>query len=262
MRWSTLVLQTEIDGRSVVMVAAPQFAEVLPVKILCIAAHPDDLDFGCAGSVAAWVAEGHEVVYCLVTDGQAGGFDNTISRDEMAEIRRREQTAAAKTVGVTELHFLGFPDGAVEPTLDLRCALSRVIRIVRPDRVVSQSPERNYDRIYASHPDHLATGEATMAAVYPDARNEFAFPRLLTEEGLEPHSVPELWLIGGPDPDRWIDTTDWIQRKIDALLCHESQMQAPAEMPDRIREWGRQTAKAGGLDDGQTAEAFRVINTG
>ncbi|MEM9562339.1 MAG: PIG-L deacetylase family protein [Actinomycetota bacterium] len=230
------------------------------MKILCIAAHPDDLDFGCAGSVAAWGAEGHEVVYCLVTDGQAGGFDNTISRDEMAEIRRREQTEAAKRVGVTELHFLGFPDGAVEATLELRKALARVIRIVRPERVVTQSPERNYDRVYASHPDHLATGEAAMNAVYPDSRNEFAFPELL-DEGLEPHTVPELWLVGGPDPNEYVDTTDWIEAKIEALLCHESQMQRPDEMPKMMREWGQGMAAAVGLPDGHTAERFRSIAT-
>ncbi len=232
-----------------------------PLKILCIAAHPDDLDFGCAASVASWVDEGHEVVYCLVTDGQAGGFDNTISRDEMAEIRRREQTEAAKRVGVTELHFLGFPDGSVTYGLDLRCAIARVIRIVRPDRVVTQSPERNYDRIYGSHPDHLATGEAAMAAVYPDSRNEFAFPHLLHEEGLEPHTVPELWLIGGPDPNRHIDVTDWVERKIEALLCHDSQMRVPDKMPERIREWTQATGRAAGLAPGRAAESFRVIDT-
>jgi LmbE family N-acetylglucosaminyl deacetylase len=231
------------------------------MKILAVAAHPDDLDFGCAGTTASWIAEGHEVVYCLVTDGQAGGFDNTISRDAMADIRRREQTAAAKTLGVTELHFLGFADGSVEYTMDLRRAITRVIRTVRPDRVVGQSPERNYDRIYASHPDHLATGAATMAAVYPDARNEFAFPHLVAEEGLAPHSVPELWLMGGPRPNRPVDTTDFVELKIEALLCHESQMRMPEGMPERIREWGRATAEAMGLPAGRTAEAFRVVDT-
>ena len=231
------------------------------MKILCIAAHPDDLDFGCAASVASWVADGHDVVYCLVTDGQAGGFDNTISRDEMAEIRRREQTEAAKIVGVTELHFLGFPDGSVQYDLDLRAAIARVIRQVRPDRVIGQSPERNYDRVYGSHPDHLATGEATMAAVYPDSRNEFAFPWLLHEEGLEPHTVEELWLVGGPQPNHHVDTTDWIERKIEALLRHESQMRVPDQMPERIREWGLANGKAAGLPEGRTAESFRVIDT-
>jgi LmbE family N-acetylglucosaminyl deacetylase len=231
------------------------------VKILSIAAHPDDLDFGCAGSTATWTDAGHEVVYCLVTDGQAGGTDNTISRDEMARIRRREQTEAAKVVGVTELHFLGFPDGSVEANLGLRKAISRVIRQVRPDRVVGQSPQRNLDRVYASHPDHLAVGEATMSAVYPDSRNEFAFPELLADEGLQPHSVPELWLIGGPEPDEAIDITNTFDRKVAALLCHVSQLPEPDAMDGRLREWAGGTATAMGLPEGRLAEAFRTIDT-
>jgi len=149
-------------------------------RVLVVVAHPDDIDFGVAGSVATWTDAGIDVQYCLVTSGDAGGHDESVSRTEMVEIRQREQTAAAKVVGVTELHWLGFPDGRVEPSLELRAAISRVIREVRPQRVVAMSPDRNYERVYASHPDHLATGEATMAAVYPDSRNPFAFPELRT----------------------------------------------------------------------------------
>ena len=120
--------------------------EQLPERVLVVTAHPDDVDFGSAGSVATWTDAGVHVTYCIVTDGDAGGFDATISRAEMAEIRRAEQTTAAKHVGVSDLVFLGYPDGRVEPTLDLRRDISRVIRQVRPQRVVSQSPERNYQR--------------------------------------------------------------------------------------------------------------------
>lgn len=232
-----------------------------PLTILSVAAHPDDLDFGCAGTTAQWTAAGHRVVYCLVTDGQAGGFDNTISREKMAQIRREEQTAAAKVVGVDELHFLGFPDGAVEVTMELRKAISRVIRQVRPDRVITQQPGRNFDRIYGSHPDHMATGEATMCAVYPDARNEFAHHDLVTVEGLEPHSVPEVWLQGGPDADQFIDITDTYDAKIEALLCHASQMQDPSRIPALIREWGERVAAEAGFPAGRLAEAFRRLET-
>ncbi len=231
------------------------------LTILCVAAHPDDLDFGCAGTTASLTAQGHNVVYCLVTDGQAGGSDNTITRDQMAAIRRDEQTAAAKVVGVTELHWLSFPDGAVEVTIELRKAISRVIRMVKPDRVVTQSPERNFGRIYSSHPDHIATGEATLCAVYPDARNEFAHTSLLAEEGLEPHSVPEVWIVGGPKPDIFIDITDSMEKKIEALMCHESQIADPPGMSERIREWGAETAKSGDLPEGRQAEAFRRLET-
>lgn len=236
-------------------------ADVSDTKtFLHVAAHPDDLDFGCAGTTAHLTLAGHRVVYCLVTDGQAGGFDNTISRERMAEIRREEQTRAAKVVGVDELHFLGFQDGEVEVTLELRKAISRVIRQVRPDVVVTQSPQRNLDRIYSAHPDHLAAGEATLCAVYPDSRNEFAHTELMGL-GLDPHAVPEVWLIGGPDPDHFIDITDTYETKIEALLCHESQMQDPSRIPTLIREWGERVAIEGGLGEDRLAEGFRKLAT-
>ena len=143
-------------------------------RILVVTAHPDDVDFGSAGSVATWTDKGIEVAYCIVTDGDAGGFDPEVPRREIAGIRQREQTEAAKEVGVAELHFLGHPDGALYPTLEVRRDISRVIRQVRPQRVVCPSPDRQLERIYASHPDHLAAGEAAICAVYPDARNPFA----------------------------------------------------------------------------------------
>src|SRR5690348_14628797 len=142
-------------------------------RILVVVAHPDDIDFSTAGSVATWTDAGIEVVYCLVTSGEAGGDDRTLARSDMAALRRGEQTAAAKQVGVSDLRWLGYPDGRVEYTLDLRRDISRVIREVRPQRVVSMSPERSWDRVYGNHPDHLATAEATLAAVYPDSRNPF-----------------------------------------------------------------------------------------
>ncbi len=145
-------------------------------RILVINAHPDDVDFGAAGTVACWTEAGIEVTYCVVTDGDAGGSDPSVSRPDMAVLRRAEQTAAAKQVGVHDVRFLGYPDGRVEATIGLRRDLARVIRQVRPDRVVCPSPERNYLRIGTSHPDHRAVGSASLDAVYPDARNPFAFP--------------------------------------------------------------------------------------
>ena len=231
------------------------------MKILVITAHPDDVDFGSGGTVATWITEGHEVVYCLVTDGQAGGSDNTVTREQVAATRRLEQTAAANMLGVTELHWLGFQDGALVADLNLRREISAIIRIVKPDRVLTQSAERNYDRIYASHPDHLATGEAAICAIYPDARNEFAFPELLSERGLAPHTVPETWIMAGPKPKHFVDTTEVLDKKISALLCHHSQHPDPAGLPARIRSWGEAIAEAGRLPKGRTAEAFLVIDT-
>src|SRR6266851_1485936 len=166
-------------------------------RILVVTAHPDDVDFGAAGTIATWTDAGIQVVYCVITDGDAGGFDPSVPRSDIPAIRRAEQEAAAKTVGVGEIHFLGYPDGRLTVSFELRRDISRIIRLVRPQRVVCQSPERNWDRLGTSHPDHLAAGEATLFAVYPDARNPFAYPEL-AEEGFEAHAVPEIWVMGGP----------------------------------------------------------------
>jgi LmbE family N-acetylglucosaminyl deacetylase len=229
-------------------------------RVLVVVAHPDDIDFAIAGSVAVWTDRGIEVEYCLVTDGDAGGSDPSISRVEMAEIRRAEQTAAAKLVGVTDLHFLGFPDGRVEASLELRHAITRVIRAVRPQRVVGMSPERSYERIYASHPDHLATGEATLSAVYPDSRNQFAFPDLF-DNGYEPWTVDEVLLVVHGESDRFVDITDVFDRKFAALMCHESQHADPERMEPLIRDWGLGNAALGGLPEGRIAEAFLAVDT-
>ncbi len=183
-------------------------------------------------------------------------------REEMAPKRREEQTAAATVVGVHDLHFLGYPDGRVEPTLVLRRDISGVIRRVRPQRVLMQSPDRNWDRIYASHPDHLAVGEATIAAVYPDARNRWAHPEL-DAAGLEPWSVAQVWLgAGGADVTHYIDITDSVDRKIEALLCHKSQLPDPDATGQMVRGWTSMIAANAGLAEGRYAEAVRVVNTG
>lgn len=230
-------------------------------RVLVITAHPDDVDFGAAGTVARLTRSGVEVVYCLVTDGDAGGSDLSSTAEQRAALRRAEQTAAAKEVGVTSLIFLSHLDGQVETTFELRKDLARVIRTVRPDRVICQSPEINLDRIYASHPDHLATGRAALFAVYPDARNPFAYPELLSDEGLEPHSVEEVWVMAMADPTVVVDTTEVIHAKIAALSAHKSQVGDGAHLEELIVNWGRMTAKVAGLKKGRTAEAFRIVDT-
>ena len=231
-------------------------------RALVVVAHPDDVDFGAAGTVATWVDAGVTVSYCIVTDGDAGGFDLTVPRPEMAEIRRREQRDAAAAVGVSDVTFLGYPDGRLVPSLDLRRDISRVIRQVRPQRLICPSPQRVIDRLYASHPDHLAAGEAAVCAVYPDSRNPFAHPELLAA-GLEPHTVPEMWVMagGGGDPSVFVDVTDAFDRKMQALLCHRSQLPDPEATRERVRGWMEATAGAGGLAEGRLAEAFKVVDT-
>lgn len=230
-------------------------------RLLAVMAHPDDVDFGSAGTMATLAAQGVHITYCLVTDGDAGGNDRTITRTEMASMRRKEQTAAAAVVGVHDLVFLGHPDGRVEANLDLRRDISRVIRQVRPTVVLSQSPDRNLDRIFASHPDHVAAGEAALSAVYPDSRNPFAFPELL-EEGLEPWTVSEIWLSGHPQITDVVDVTDHIDRKFEALMCHASQHPDPERMQARVRQWMAATALSNGLAEGSFAEGYRVVQAG
>ena len=230
-------------------------------RVLVVTAHPDDVDFGAAGSVARWVDAGAEVAYCIVTDGDAGGFDPTVPRAEIPVIRRAEQTAAAKAVGVSDLAFLGYPDGRLELSLDLRRDISREIRRLRPRRVVVQSPQRSYARIYASHPDHLVAGEAAICAVYPDARNPFAHVELLADEGLEAWTVEEVLIMGGAESDVFVDITETFDRKLEALLSHVSQHQDPDALHERMRGWGQMNAAAGGLPEGRVAEAFRYVST-
>jgi LmbE family N-acetylglucosaminyl deacetylase len=230
-------------------------------RVLVIAAHPDDADFGSAGTIAAWTDAGIEVVYCIVTDGDAGGHDDSVPRAEIAPLRRKEQTAAAACVGVSDLRFLGYPDGRVEATLGLRKDLARVIRQVRPDRVVCPSPERNYVRIGIGHPDHRAVGSAALDAVYPDARNPYAFGDLRADEGLEAWTVREVWLPGGPVPNRYVDVTGTFDRKIAALRAHESQTGQMDKLEEFLRGRLAQAATAGGLPEGHLAETFQVIDT-
>ena len=229
-------------------------------RVLAVMAHPDDVDCGAAGTIANLTDAGVEVVYCLVTDGQAGGFDHTIPRNEMARIRRREQTEAAAKVGVSDLRFLGHMDGSVVADLDLRHDISVVIRQVRPQVVITQLPMRSLESTYGSHPDHIATGEATMSAVYPDARNPFAFPgRPIVD--LDDWTVDEVWIPFGSAAQDVVDITHQLDRKIEALMCHRSQHRDPAAMQERVRTWWQGVAAEHGLPEGSSAEAFRVVDT-
>jgi LmbE family N-acetylglucosaminyl deacetylase len=230
-------------------------------RILVITAHPDDVDFGAAGSVARWTDRGIEVAYCIATDGEAGGRHSGIGPLELADLRRVEQANAAKVVGVTDLTFLGYPDGRLVASLELRRDLTREIRRFRPDRVLCQSPERNFQRIYASHPDHLACGDAALAAVYPDARNPFAHPELL-EEGFDPWVAREVYLMSAGDADTFVDITDTVDRKIEALRSHVSQMPDPEGIEVRIRAWAEASAQQGGFAAGAFAEGFLRVESG
>jgi len=235
--------------------------EYVVERVLVVVAHPDDVDFGAAGTIATFTEAGLHVSYCIVTDGDAGGFDPDVPRSAIGGIRQAEQRAAAKAVGVEDVVFLGYPDGALVVSLDLRRDISRVIRQKRPHRILVQSPERNWDRIYASHPDHLAAGEAALCAVYPDARNPFTHLEL-AEEGHEAWTVGEVWVMSsGTGANRYIDVTDVFDRKIEALRAHESQTAHMVDLEGMLRGWLGMNAHAGGLGDDRLAEAFRVVDT-
>ncbi len=231
-----------------------------PAKILVVTAHPDDVDFGVAGSIATWTDQGISVTYCIVTDGSAGSAIPGIEASALKGIRQDEQRKAAAEVGVTDVHFLGYADGSLSVSLELRRDIARMIRIVRPERVVCQSPERNWDRIRASHPDHLAAGEATLQAVYPDARNPYSYPELLAD-GLEPHVVEEVWLMASPRSTHAVDITATIERKLAALRSHHSQLAGTENLEEMIRSWAAAAATALGLPEGRLAEGFQVVDT-
>ncbi|WP_461144332.1 PIG-L deacetylase family protein [Salinifilum aidingensis] len=230
-------------------------------RVLVVTAHPDDADFAAAGTVASWVAAGELVTYCVCTSGDAGGFDDT-PREAVPHLRESEQRAAAAAVGVRDVRFLGHRDGSLQPDMALRLDVSRVIRQVRPHRVLTHSPEINWEHIPASHPDHRAVGEAALAAVYPDARNAFAHPELVSE-GLQPWSVPELWLVASPECriNRAVDITDHFRTKVAALAAHTSQTSHLTDLAGMLRPGLARIAEQHGMP-GRLAESFQVVNTG
>lgn len=230
-------------------------------RALVVTAHPDDLDFGAGGTVATWTRAGVEVAICLVTNGDAGQSGST-PRDQVADLRQAEARAAAKELGVSDVTFLGYPDSRVEVTLDLRRDISRQIRRVRPDRVLTWAPERTWNFVGANHPDHRAVGEATLSAIYPDAANQYIHPELHRDEGWEAWRASEAWLMSPAEPTSYVDITDTFDAKIAALRAHSSQTGHMADLVERLRARAAQSAKEAGLGEGRLAENFRVTYTG
>lgn len=240
----------------------PASAEPFPdvQRALAVFAHPDDVDFGAGATVARWIAEGLEVAYVIITRGDAGGFDNT-PREEMPGLRESEQRAAAAVLGVKQVTFLdGYHDGVLTPSIELRHDITREIRRFRPDRILTSSPLRRWERMAGpSHPDHLAAGEATTCAIYPDARNPFTFTDL-AERGLEPWVVREVWYQAGPQPDHHVDVTDYLDAKLAALAAHVTQTSHTDVRPFVIERM-TQAARAAGAPDGRLVESFSVFRT-
>jgi LmbE family N-acetylglucosaminyl deacetylase len=229
-----------------------------PIRVLVILAHPDDPDFFCGGTLARWVQEGYEVAYVLATSGERGSNDPQMSPERLALIRQEEQRAAARELGVREVTFLGYPDGSLVPSLDLRRDLTRQIRRHRPDIVVTCDPTLRYRPRSLNHPDHRAIGDAALDAVFPDSRNPLQFPELLTE-GLQPHHVREVYIAGAAEPDTEVDITATFDRKLAALRCHRSQISDFEALEARLREWHRADGSDGAV---RYVERFRRVVLG
>lgn len=207
-----------------------------PQNILVILAHPDDPEFFCGATTARWVRKGHHVSYCVLTCGDKGTKDLSLESDELCSIRQAEQRAAARVLGVNEVRFLNYPDGYLVPDLTLRKDVTRVIRTVRPDVLVTCDPQTLFTATGGlNHPDHRAAGQAVLDAVFPAARDHLNFIDLWKDEKLEPHIVREVWVAGSLQPDVTLDVTDTWEIKLNALYEHKSQVGEPEKLAERMR---------------------------
>lgn len=244
-----------------------QQAQPVPARAMVVVAHPDDAEFSCAGTVARWAAAGSEIVYVLGTSGDKGSDDPSFTSEKLVEVREAEQRAAAEVLGVKQVEFLRFRDAELLPDLELRLAITRMIRKHRPDALICQDPTaRWFGREYIQHPDHLAMGEATLAAVFPAARDRLTFPQLCAE-GLEPHKTIEVYLAGTDQADVWIDITESFDTKVAALARHKSQM-GDWDFATMLRRWAQDTAAEArhhrfpSADEMQLAESFKYFHLG
>lgn len=236
----------------------------VPGKVMIVMAHPDDAEFGCAGTVARWTAAGSEAIFVLGTSGDKGSDDPDMNSSILMETREREQRAAAAVLGAKTVEFLKFRDAELIPDLKLRLAITRMVRKHKPDVLICQDPTNRWEgQEYIQHPDHLAMGEATLAAVFPSARDRLTFPQLM-DEGFEPHKVAQVYLAGARDPDVWIDISASFDTKLRALGEHKSQM-GDWDFEPTLRRWAQDTAAEAranrypGADDMQLAEAFKYF---
>lgn len=225
-------------------------------RVMVIMAHPDDPEFTVGGTVARWAREGKSIIYVICTDGSRGSNDPAMTPQQLITIRKAEQEAAARILGVEEVVWLGYEDGTLQHTLALRRDLTRVIRLYRPDVLICQDPTvRYHGDSYLNHPDHRAAGDAALDAVFPSARTRYIFPQLL-EEGLEPHKVQEVLVRDASTPNFWVDIGQTIEVKIAALKAHKSQVGHSEGLESRIREWAQEEAKG---QDMTYAESFKRL---
>src|SRR6266545_2284990 len=224
-------------------------------RAMVIYAHPDDAEFGMAGTVAKWVKAGVEVTYCMITNGASGSQDPDMTREKLRDTRYAEQREAAKILGVKNVVFLGYEDGHLYPTLEVRKDVARQVRIHRPDVILAMDPLfRVSEQGYINHPDHIAAGEVALRTINPDASTRQMFPELWRDEKLEPHKPKAIFLQTFGDGGTVVDISDTMPTKIKALLLHRSQLGPEAE--GFVRDWNKRTGKSAGYKFG---ESYQVI---
>ena len=223
----------------------------VPDRAMVIMAHPDDPEFFCGGTIAEWCAAGAEVTYLILTNGNKGSDDPEMTPEKLAAVRREEQQAAADVLGVKRVLYLDEPDGELQPTLTLRKRVVAEIRRYKPLAIIAPDPTRYFYTDYINHADHRAAGVVAIDAVFPAARNRMYHPELL-DEGLEPHTVKDVYLVGPEQPDRWIDISEVFATKLKAIRCHRSQIRDDERMERRVRgrhqtvdEYGREVFREG-----------------
>jgi LmbE family N-acetylglucosaminyl deacetylase len=243
--------------RCVDMTAEERHELISPLeRVLVVISHPDDAEFGAAATIAAFTRAGARVDYVVTTDGGKGTEDPAVTPQQLAATRIAEQRAAADVLGVREIVHLGYPDGYLTPSLDLRREITRQIRRFRPDLVLTQNPQRRLDHNpFIGHPDHLATGEATLASVYPAARDRLNFPELFDDEGLEPWKVRQVLLTGVEQPNLWVDVAETFDVGLEALKRHVSQVEGQ-DVETRVRERAEMIGAPQGIG---LAQAFLSI---
>jgi LmbE family N-acetylglucosaminyl deacetylase len=225
-------------------------------SVMVITAHPDDSEFGAGGTVAALTREGKSVSYCILTNGNKGSSDRSMTPERLVKIREEEQRNAARVLGVETIDFLGFPDCELENTRETRMAVTGSIRRHRPDLIICQNPNRTKN-FGVSHRDHRVAADIVLDCVYPLARDHMAFPELLTQ-GLEPHIVKEVHMVGWDEPEIVVDISETIDLKIKALLCHVSQIKDVTAMEKRVRERNAELGKSKGFAFAETFEPIVI----
>ena len=233
--------------------------EHAPARVLAIMAHPDDPEFTAGGTIAAWRRQGAWVGYVICTGGDKGSEDITITSAELVRTREDEQRRAAARLGIQTVEFLGHEDGALTHTLELRREIAAAIRRHKPDTVICFDPTGRFSERNIQHSDHYLSGEAALAAVYPAARDPRMFPQLLGD-GLEPHMVRYVFMVGSTDPTRWVDIGGTIDDKVDAMLEHTSQVKDRTDLAARFRSMAQAAGAAARPEPLEFAEGFGFIH--